>query len=179
MPRCPRRVRHHTRLEVPSPPAWRVQSPRGGQLGDLESMLCPQAVLCTGVAACRALAREGPARGRGRTRFLWRANAAGAGARAGVQAKVRARGSRASVCQSGQRRRPLRLRAHCPPAPPLAWPGRPQAHPLCASSPLRNGSRAQAVLPWRMESTARARRWATIGSAGPVSGFFSQRPRDF
>src|SRR5262249_55401689 len=102
----------------------------------------------------------------------------GAGASAGGPATARAWGARAYGYFGVPRRRPTRRRAHATPAPPLACPVRPQAHPCCSRSPWRPLARAQAVGPLRLEETARARRGATTVGAWRWAGLFSKRARD-
>jgi hypothetical protein len=86
---------HHTRMEVPSPRAWRVQSTVGVILGDLEIMLCPPTVLLQRPAARVGLARECQARGRGSTRTpcaskrrMWRSQSGGPITRQGSGRRV-------------------------------------------------------------------------------------------
>src|SRR5262249_4967352 len=61
---------HQTRLEAPSPRAWRVQRTVEGILCDLEIILCPHAGLFKRLAEQWLFASEGQARGRGSTRVL-------------------------------------------------------------------------------------------------------------
>ena len=132
--RCPPPWLHHTRLEVQSPPSWRLQRTMGVILGDLEIMGCPRTVLFNGLAEEFERASAYQARGRGSTRDLVRAGAARSGARAGVQATRRAQGDRAEAYLGVQRRSQTGLTARSRQAHPSGGPVRRQAHP-CGSSP--------------------------------------------
>jgi hypothetical protein len=59
---------HQTRIEVPSPCTWRLQSTVGVILCDLEMMSYPHTVLLKRLAERMSLASEYRARGRGSTR---------------------------------------------------------------------------------------------------------------
>jgi hypothetical protein len=121
---------HHTRLEVLSPPAWRVQRSRGVMLCALEILLGPHAVLFIRLAERRALASEGRARGRGRPRTPCATLTVSQAAKAGVHSPGQAQGDQASADRRVHSRRRTDRRARALQAYPPRWPVRRQAHPL-------------------------------------------------
>lgn len=120
---------HHTRIEVQSPCAWRVQRTVGVALQPSKNSV-PSTVLCTGMAQRIGLASWYQDRKRGSPPTLVRPVAVCSRARAGVPSQRRALGARAEAHRSVPRRRQPELRVRARQAPPSGCPVRRPAHPL-------------------------------------------------
>src|SRR5919108_1416303 len=142
----------------------------------LEMMAYPHTVLLKGLAESRTLARE--ARGRGRPRAPAAVERRYRRARASVHSPRGAPGAGAETDRRVPRRRPDRLSLRREQPPPFSvecGAGLTRAAP----SVHRHGSRAKAVWRLRLTETARARLWARLRRAFPVSGFCSNLARYF
>jgi hypothetical protein len=167
--------RHPTHLAVQSSPACRVPSTWGGTLCARARLLCPPTGRCQRLAAWLARAREGRARGRGRTRQPGVTVAIAQQARAGGQARGQTQGEKASAHLGVHRRRvrtPSRVLARG--ASP-GWSREAQGSPALRPEVRRSRARSTAVVRLRMSETARASVGARRVRAGPGRGFGSQR----
>ena len=135
---CPPMWLHHTRMEVQSPCAWRLQSRMAGSLCDLEMTPCPHAVLCKSlVESCYSPVSAGL--GGGAAHVTACDHRRLVGSQSGCPIKAKGSGIRVlgtpwrSQTQSRWICTACFRQAH-----PLMGPVRRRAHPLCS---LRSGER--------------------------------------